>query len=106
MIKRRIIFTLKGDEKSNKKLYPKVDQFATELDYFSNCVLNNQTPEPSAVEGRADVRVIEAILKSIKTGQPVKMALSNGPIHPEPNQNIIKSPVTKLPKMVKVKSPH
>lgn len=37
------------------------DQFAAEIIYFSDCVLNNKEPELSGEEGLADVRVIRAI---------------------------------------------
>jgi predicted dehydrogenase len=101
----REMVQLKDDEKPKKKKYPKADQFAAELDYFSSCVLNNNIPEPSAIEGKADIRVIEAILQSIKTGQVVKLGFSNGAVHPDPKQMIIKPPVKK-PKTIKAKSPH
>ena len=35
-------------EKANKKTYGKRDQFAPELVYFSDCVLQNRRPEPSS----------------------------------------------------------
>src|SRR5215471_15211485 len=47
-----------------KRTFPKRDQFAPELIYFSDCILHNRKPEPSGLEGLADVRVIRAILES------------------------------------------
>ncbi len=44
------------------------DQFAAEIIYFSDCVLNNKEPEPSGEEGLADVRIIRAIYESAQTG--------------------------------------
>ena len=37
--------------------------------YFSDCVLRGREPEPSGEEGLADVRVIEALERSIETGK-------------------------------------
>jgi len=63
--------TVKG--KSRKQTFRKRDQFAPELEYFSSCILNNQTPEPSGTEGIADVRIIEALYRSAKRRRPVKI---------------------------------
>ncbi|BAY82707.1 oxidoreductase domain-containing protein [Calothrix parasitica NIES-267] len=49
------------------------DQFGAEIQYFSDCILNNKEPEPNGAEGLADVRIIRAILESAKTGKPVKL---------------------------------
>ena len=50
------------------------DQFAPELLYFSDCILRNRDPEPSGEEGMADVRVIEALNQSIRTGKCVPLS--------------------------------
>ncbi len=49
------------------------DQFGAEIQYFSDCVLNNKEPEPNGREGLADVRIIRAIIESANTGKPVKL---------------------------------
>jgi glucose-fructose oxidoreductase len=59
--------------KSKSKEFPKRDQVAPELLYFSDCVLNDREPEPSGVEGLADVRVLRAIHESARTGKPVTL---------------------------------
>ena len=64
--------TVKG--KSRKQTFRKRDQFAPELEYFSHCILNDRTPEPSGREGVADVRIIEAIYRSAKGHRAVKIA--------------------------------
>lgn len=64
--------TVIGNEKSHKS-FKNTDHFGGEMKYFSNCILNNLEPEPDAEEGFADVRVLEAILKALETGQPVKL---------------------------------
>src|SRR2546421_585597 len=53
--------------------FDKVDQFGAEIEYFSRCILNNVEPEPCGYEGLADVRVIEALLQSMRSGSPVKL---------------------------------
>ena len=57
----------------NEITIPAVDQFATEMDHFSRCVLDNQAPLTPGEEGLADMRLIAAIEESIKSGRPVKM---------------------------------
>jgi glucose-fructose oxidoreductase len=58
-------------EKTSRKPYPRKDQFAPELKHFSDCVLAGREPEPSGWEGLADVRVIEAVLRSAREHRPV-----------------------------------
>jgi len=57
--------------KSKTKAFPKRDQFAAEIEYFSDCILRKREPEPSGDEGLADVRVVEAIYESIRTRRTV-----------------------------------
>ena len=61
------------DEKSSTTKFGKRDQFAPELEYFSRCILEGHAPEPDAEEAIDDLYVIEAILKSAKTGAPVPL---------------------------------
>jgi len=49
------------------------DQFAAELEYFSDCVMSGRDPEPSGVEGLIDLQIIEALLESIETGRSVRL---------------------------------
>ena len=49
------------------------DQFAAEIDYFSECILNDRQPEPSGIDGLQDVRIIEAIYRSARDGRPVTL---------------------------------
>ncbi len=78
---RKLIF--KKDEKVQKsKSYRKADQFAAELNYFSDCIKRNKDPEPGALEGLSDVRVIRAINESIETGKPVTVNGSGRHIGP------------------------
>jgi predicted dehydrogenase len=51
----------------------KVDHFATEMDHFAECVMNNQEPRTPGVEGLKDLLVMEAIREAAKTGKTVKV---------------------------------
>lgn len=61
------------DGEKQEQSYPAGDQFGAEIQYFSDCVLNNKEPEPCGREGLADVRIVRAILESAQTGKPVKL---------------------------------
>lgn len=63
--------TVEGEKQEQS--FPAGDQFGAEIQYFSNCVLNNKEPEPCGREGLADVRIIRAIIESANTGKPVKL---------------------------------
>jgi len=62
------------DAKTSSTSFGKRDQFAPELEYFSRCILEDLAPEPDAEEAIDDIRVVEAILKSVETGAPVPLA--------------------------------
>jgi glucose-fructose oxidoreductase len=59
--------------KSRERTFPWVDQFATMIRVFSDCVLQDREPPAGAGEGIADLRVVEAIRKSAKLNRPVKL---------------------------------
>lgn len=61
------------DEKSSNENFPKRDQFAAEIMYFSDCILKNKDPEPSGREGLADVRIVRAIYESARSGKAVEL---------------------------------
>ena len=56
-------------EKKDNITYKNTDHFGGEMKYFSDCILHEIDPEPDAEEGLADVRVLEAIQRSLKTGE-------------------------------------
>jgi glucose-fructose oxidoreductase len=84
--------------------FPKRDQFAPELLYFSECILNDKEPEPSGLEGLADVRIIEAIYESVKTARPVKVPALPQKKRPELEQQIYR-PGHDQPELVNAKPP-
>lgn len=92
-------------EKTRERLFRHKDQFAPELLYFSNCILDKKEPEPSGLEGLADVRVIEALYRSAHTGKPVKIKITPSMRYPTARQ-IKNKPRVKKPRLVKVKSAH
>ena len=49
------------------------NQFATEMDHFSDCIINNKIPFTPGEEGLQDHVLMEAIYKSAKEGKPVKL---------------------------------
>ncbi len=57
--------TIGADKKHES--FKNTDQFGGEMRYFSDCILNDKDPEPDGEEGLLDVRVIEAIVRSLET---------------------------------------
>lgn len=96
--------TVTVNEKSHTSTVAKRDQFAAELVYFSDCIRRNKQPEPSGWEGLADVRVINAILQSIKQNRPVKIKPVKPVRHPSPRQRVKRPAVRREPKLVKARS--
>lgn len=76
------------EKKIISKKYPKKDQFAPELIYFSDCIQKKKKPEPSGEEGLADVKIIEALLLSIDLGAPITLDEINKKSRPSENQKI------------------
>ncbi len=50
------------------------NHFATEMDHFSECVLENKSPFTPGEEGLQDQKIMEAIYQSAREGKPVKLA--------------------------------
>lgn len=92
-------------EKSTKKKYKKVDQFAAELEYFANCIQHNKEVEPSGKEGMTDVCIITAIEQSMQERNPVAVSYYGIEKMADPKPKMVsqKPPVDK-PKLVDVKS--
>jgi len=67
----KCMLTIEGER--TEKVFTPNDQFASELIYFSDCILNDRAPEPSGQEGLADVRAINAIYESSRTGRTVQV---------------------------------
>ena len=91
-------------KKTRSKTFRKTDQFAAQITYFSACVLSGREPEPSGWEGLADVRVVNAIYESARTGKTVK--LGSFPARPRPGmKQKITRPAHAKPSLVKAEAP-
>src|SRR5438067_847930 len=95
--------SLEGNLVSERR-FAKRDQFAPELLYFSDCVLQNRDPEPSAEEGLADVRVIRALSQSIESGRAVERAPYARRQRPSLEQEIRRPPIEK-PSVIHAEAP-
>jgi predicted dehydrogenase len=96
-------FTLTVDGKSTGKKVGKRDQFAAELLYFSDCIIKDRSPEPSGEEGLQDVRIVQALYESAKSGRPVKIPRFKKPQRPTGRQRITQ-PGSRNPALIKVQS--
>jgi predicted dehydrogenase len=96
--------TVKVEGKEKETTFNKVDQFAGEIEYFSRCVLDNQQPEPSGREGLADIRIVQALLESMRNGRPVKLEPFEKKERPGAHQEMKKSPVKPQKKLVNARS--
>jgi predicted dehydrogenase len=92
-----------GDRERNKK-FAKSDQFAAELLYFSDCILNDRSPEPSGQEGLADVRIIEGMMRSTKSGRWVSLKIPPRKQRPSKRQMIRRPPVPREPQLIDAES--
>lgn len=50
------------------------NQWAAQMDHFSNCIRNGGKVLTPGEEGRQDIRIVQAIYHSAQTGLPVKLA--------------------------------
>lgn len=96
------VLTVAG--KSRERTFPARDQFAPELVYFSDCILEDEDPEPSGEEGLADVRVIEALYRSARERRPIKLPPFEKTRRPGPGQEM-RRPAVREPKLVRTEPP-
>jgi glucose-fructose oxidoreductase len=68
-----LAYELTIDGKKTRKKIPRRDQFAAELLYFSDCILQDREPEPAGEEGLQDVRIVQALYQSAKTGREIRI---------------------------------
>ena len=99
---RELVVTI--DDKERTRTFPKTDQFGPELVYFSDCIVRDVEPEPSGEEGLADVRVIEALLRSAHDDRPVRLPPFKRRARPEPGMRLRLPPVRE-PEPVRADSP-
>jgi predicted dehydrogenase len=95
---------LEAEGRRVRSRYGKRDQFAPELLHFSDCVLRKRKPEPSGAEGLADVRVVAALLESVRSGRPV--GLPEMPVAARPSARLARrSPPVDRPELVDAAPP-
>jgi predicted dehydrogenase len=92
------------DGETQERSFSEVDQFSAELVYFSNCVLDDRQPEPSGMEGLNDVRIIQSLEQSIKSGQFVKIDKLDRHARPSLDQ-VMKFPAIEPPELVNASDP-
>jgi predicted dehydrogenase len=90
--------------KSKEKTYKPHDQFGPELLYFSDCILKNQKPEPSGEEGLADIKIIEALYRSLASRQPTVVERIKIEQRPSKQQEI-QQPKVEVPPLVHTEPP-
>jgi predicted dehydrogenase len=91
---RKMFVTVGGS--TRETTFPKSDQFAPELVHFSQSILDGTDPEPSGVEGLEDVRIMEAMVRSARSGGPVRIAPIEPPMRPNGSLVMKKPPVAKV----------
>ena len=64
---------IKGATSKGELSFPEINQQAAQMDTFSKCILDNTESDASGEEGLKDLKVIEAIYKSIATKIKVKV---------------------------------
>lgn len=94
---------LNRDGKRRRRNFRKSDQVAAELQYFISCINDNREIEPSGYEGLADIRIIEALHQSTRTGQIVTLEPRTRSQRPSSAQRIVR-PAHDEPTLVAVDS--
>jgi predicted dehydrogenase len=68
-----LVLKLQSDSTARVRRYGVHDQFAAELDHFVARIRSSRKVEPSAREGEADIRILDAIDRSARTGRRVRL---------------------------------
>ncbi|HEX8790374.1 MAG TPA: Gfo/Idh/MocA family oxidoreductase [Polyangiaceae bacterium] len=90
--------------RTKEERFPKLDHFAPELLHFAQCIDEGVDPEPSGEEGLADVRVMQAIVRSARSGRSVELPPYERTQRPDIGLEMRKPPVRK-PRTVRAPSP-
>ncbi|MCY7368988.1 MAG: Gfo/Idh/MocA family oxidoreductase [Chamaesiphon sp.] len=61
------------DSSRQERSFKPYNQVVPEFVYFSDCIMQDKEPEPSGIEGLTDVQIIQALDKSIETGEFVQL---------------------------------
>lgn len=99
----RLRMCVKVNGKKKETSTAKGDQFAPELLHFARCIKENKEPNPSGQEGLNDLKVIEAIRESARTGSTIELEPLAQPQRPSA-QLIEEKPRVIPPRLIKVAS--
>ncbi len=66
------------NDKVERAVIPHYDQFALEIDHFSACIQNGETPFTPGEEGLQDQRLMAALYQSAQEGRPVPVERIEG----------------------------
>jgi predicted dehydrogenase len=97
--------TLTIDGEKQEQSFVSHDQLAAEFVYFSDCILHNQEPEPSGMEGLIDVQIIRALYDSVQKGTFVKIDTPKRQYRPTIKQAIARPPAQKGAELVGAADP-
>lgn len=95
-------YTLTVKGRARERKFAKSDQFAPQLLYFADCIINDQEPEASGREGLIDVQIIRALYAAAQTRRPVRLKIAKDD-YPDKRQQITR-PGVKKPQLIKVAS--
>ena len=100
----RTMFTTLGG-KTDEDNFPERDQFAPQLVYFSDCILNDREPEPSGEEGwPTSASSAPSTARPTRAGCPVKLAPFNRSMRPTSAQ-VLRGPAPRKPALVHAADP-
>lgn len=83
--------------KSEERVFGARDQFGPLLSYFSGCIQDGRTPEPSGEEGLADVRIIRALYRSAAEGKAMRLSPFARSARPSPAQELKRPRIEEQP---------
>jgi predicted dehydrogenase len=64
---------IRGTSSRGPIAFEALDQFAAEIDDFAQCILENRESKIAGIEGLKDLRVVEAIYESIRSGRTIEL---------------------------------
>ncbi|HYC69813.1 MAG TPA: Gfo/Idh/MocA family oxidoreductase [Opitutaceae bacterium] len=96
---------LTANGRTHRRTFRHTDQFAGEIEAFSQAIRSGRVLEPSGREGLADLRIIEAIVASDRTGRSVRLAPFRKARRPSARQRRMR-PATRPPEPVEAGAPH
>jgi glucose-fructose oxidoreductase len=81
-----LVVRVSTESASRTRRFSVHDQFAAELEHFVARIRSGRSAEPSAREGEADVRILDAIDRSARTGRRVRLPALPRDASPDPRQ--------------------